>query len=56
MELHIERISQHNFFQDIANEINEKFCLKSLDKMSEKLLQIVEKSNTEIFGGEEDRL
>ncbi|MBQ4406465.1 MAG: hypothetical protein II852_05585 [Bacteroidales bacterium] len=35
MEMHIG----HNFFQDIANEIDEKFCPKSLDKMSVNLLQ-----------------
>ena len=46
---------QHNFFQDIANEINEKFCLKSLDKMSVNLLQNVQKLDAEKFGGEEDR-
>ena len=41
----------HNFFQDIANEINEKFCLKTLDNMSEKMLQNVQKLDTEKFGG-----
>ena len=46
----------HNFFQDIANEINEKFFLKSLDKMSEKMLQNVQKLDTEKFGGVEDRV
>jgi hypothetical protein len=46
---------QHNFFQDIANEINEKFCLQSLDKMSVNLLQNVQKLDAEKFGGEEDR-
>ena len=40
---------QHNFFQDIANQMDEKFCLKSLDNMSENLLQDVEKLDTEIF-------
>ena len=52
----LSRILQHNFFQDIANQMDEKYCPKTLDNMSENLLQNVEKSNTEIFGGEEDRL
>ena len=52
MEIHIGQ----NFFQDIANEINGKFCLKSLDNMSKKLLQNVQKLDTEKFGGVEDRV
>jgi len=45
---------QHNFFQDIANEIDEKYCLKSSDKMSVNLLQNVQKLDAEKFGGEEE--
>ncbi len=54
MELHIERILQLNFFQDIANQMDEKYRQKTLDNLSEKLLQTVEKPNTEIYGGEEN--
>ena len=54
MELHIEHILQHNFFQDIANQMDEKYCLKSSDNMSENLLQNVEKLDTEKVGGKED--
>ncbi len=50
----LSRILQHNVFQDIANQMDEKYCLKSLDSMSENLLQNVEKLDTEKVGGEED--
>ena len=52
----LSRILQHNFFQDIANQMDEKYCLKSLDNMSKNLLQNVQKLDAEKFGGEEDRL
>ena len=52
----LSQVLQHNFFQDIANLIDDNFCLKTLDNASENLLQNVEKLDTEKVGGEEDRL
>ena len=39
MLIKISLVLQHNFFQDIANLIDDKTCQKSLDNMSENLIQ-----------------
>lgn len=41
MLIKISLVLQHNFFQDIANLIDDKTCQKSLDNMSENLIQNV---------------
>lgn len=46
MLIKISKVLQHNFFQDIANLIDEGKCLKSLDYMSINLLQPVQKDDT----------
>ena len=53
MLIKISLVLQHNFFQDIANLIDDKICLKPLDNMSENSMQCVEKDDTEKIGGEE---
>ena len=53
MLIKISRVLGHNFFQDIANLIDGKICLKSLDNTSENPIQIAKKDDTEKVGGEE---
>ena len=50
MLIKISQALDHNFFQDVANLINSKYCLKTLDKESENPIQSVQKSDTEKFG------
>ena len=50
MLIKISAALQHNFFQDIANLINSKYCLKTLNKESENPIQSVQKCDTEKFG------
>ena len=53
MLIKISLVLQHNFFQDIANLIDDKTCIKSLENMLENPIQIVKKDDTEKVGGEE---
>lgn len=46
MLIKISKVLQHNFFQDIANLIDEGKGLKSLNNMSRNLLQPVQKDDT----------
>ena len=39
MLIKISLVLQYNFFQDVANLIDDKTCQKSLDNMSENLIQ-----------------
>lgn len=41
MLIKISFVLQYNFFQDVANLIDDKICQKSLDNMSENLIQNV---------------
>ena len=50
MLIKISQALDHNFFQDVANLINSKYCLKTLDKESENPIQSVQKCDTEKFG------
>ncbi len=52
MLIKISKVLQHNFFQDIANLIDNGKCLKTLDNMSENPIQNVQNLDTEKFGGE----
>lgn len=47
MLIKISKVLQHNFFQDIANLIDDGKCLKTLDNMSENLIQSVQNPDTE---------
>lgn len=49
MLIKISAALQHNFFQDIANLVNNKKCLTAIDNMSENLIQSVQKCDTEKF-------
>ncbi|MBQ3617713.1 MAG: hypothetical protein II939_06075 [Bacteroidales bacterium] len=42
----ISKVLQHNFFQDIANLIDDGKYLKSLDNMSRNQIQSVQKEDT----------
>lgn len=47
MLIKISKVLQHNFFQDIANLIDNKKCLTIDNKESKKLLQTVQNLDTE---------
>ena len=42
----ISKVLQHNFFQDIANLIDNDKCLKTIDNMSKNMLHPVQKDDT----------
>lgn len=56
MLIKISLVLQHNFFQDIATLLDGKMCQKPLDKLSENLMQSVEKDDTEKVGEEMDEV
>ena len=47
MLIKISQALDHNFFQDIANLLDNKKCLTTDDKESKKLLQTVQNLDTE---------
>ena len=46
MLIKISKVLQHNFFQDIANLIDNDKCLKIIDNMSKNMLHPVQKDDT----------
>ena len=50
MLIKISRVLGHNFFQDIANLLDNKKRLTALDNMSENPIQSVQNPDTEKFG------
>ena len=46
MLIKISKVLQHNFFQDIANLIDNDKCLKTIDNMSKNQIHNVQKDDT----------
>lgn len=50
MLIKISHVLGHNFFQDVANLLDNKKCLTALDNMSENLIHNVQNLDTEKIG------